>query len=101
MKIRTDFVTNSSSSSFIVLRKYVSDAQLELIKNHAPIIAQRGHKIPGLEYTHSRDMWDIRIETNDDGEEIVVGYTCMDNWGFEHYLAWVGLDMSLVKYVND
>ena len=96
MKIRTDFVTNSSSSSFVISRKDITDEQIELLKNHADIIKHFGYEIPGLEYSLSDDYWDISID-----DDSVSGYTSMDNWNFYKFLEYIGLDMTKVQYNHD
>jgi len=96
MKIRTDFVTNSSSSSFVIFRKDITPIQLEMLLNYIHIIKTFGDKIPNLEYPDTHDSWEIDVN-----DEKVTGFTCMDNWGFDSFLEYIGLDMEKVKYEND
>jgi len=84
MKIKHDFVTNSSSSSFFISRHWLSDVQIDIIKNHI-IIAS--HLPTGYAWL---DRWDIEVT---DGE--VKGYTSMDNFDMEKFLTEeVGVDDS-------
>lgn len=52
MKTRSDYVTNSSSSSFIISKKYLDEEQVEAIKNHR-VLAER------LGLDNFDDPWDI------------------------------------------
>lgn len=68
MKVRKDFVTNSSSSSFIISKRYLDEDQIEAIRGHSSL----GEKL-GLECFD--EPWDIS-ENND----YITGYTWMDNF---------------------
>ena len=48
MKIRTDFVTNSSSSSFVISKKVLDAEQLEAIINHRQFAEE--HNLTDYEY---------------------------------------------------
>jgi hypothetical protein len=78
MKIRSGFVSNSSSSSFIISKHFLSPYQIEQI------------------YAHTRfagnDAW-IITET---GTEIR-GETSMDNFNMAEYLIRINVDMRFVK----
>ena len=71
MKIRCGFVSNSSSSSFVIKKHYLSQQQINGIKNHATC---------GIEYA-DKDYWDI-TETEDE----IQGSTFMDNFNIYSYM---------------
>lgn len=79
MKIRTGFVGNSSSSSFLIPLDKLSGDQLDKIQNHASSEAFKND-----DYCSSSDEWNIRI-----GENNVHGWTPMDNFDMWHYLTEV------------
>ncbi len=88
MKIKIEFITNSSSASFTILKKNLSAAQADLIKNHIAesnnFILHRGpqHQI----YNSPGDAWQI-IET----EDSIEGYTSMDNFDMDWFLEKIGV----------
>jgi hypothetical protein len=79
MKIRIGFVSNSSSSSFVIPLHYISAFQLEQIKNH-------GTQADG-------DAWGINVT-----ETTVEGSTSMDNFDMHHFLYEIGVPEARVTW---
>jgi hypothetical protein len=79
MKVRIGFVSNSSSSSFVINKQYLSPEQIQIIKKH------RDRK--------ERDAWEI-YEDN----IYIRGQTSMDYFDMYYYLETNGIDMSHVTF---
>jgi len=94
LKMRTGFVSNSSSSSFIIAREHISDEQMERLQKHIhwekyPVFCQMNMDGKG-------DMWDEWRITEQDGD--VKGYTDMDNFPMKDFLKDLGIDMEVVEW---
>ena len=86
MKLRIGFVTNSSSSSFIIVRSDLTDNQIEKIKNYFEAAKEVG-------MNEFDDCWDIN-ETNFE----IRGFTCMDNGDMNKFLRLIGINRDIVEW---
>lgn len=86
MKIRTGFVSNSSSSSFVINKNYLSAEQIVLIKNHS----EEGLK---FDIPWAEDAWFI-----EETENYIKGNTFMDNFDMRRFLERIGVDMDCVEW---
>lgn len=87
MKIRNDFVTNSSSSSFIISKKHLDEDQIEAIREHAEL-----GKALGM-WTNWSFEWDIN-----ENEDFISGYTSMDNFSMYNFFEEIGVPDRFVKW---
>jgi hypothetical protein len=88
MKIRTGFVSNSSSSSFVLAINKLTAKQLMKINNHIEV----GKKL-GIEYCEDRDAWII----NEAEEGTLTLNTRMDNFDMHKFLHKIGAFDAIIK----
>lgn len=81
MKIRNGFVSNSSSSSFIIDKKHLTEEQIDLIVNHFDEIRKRENEGTYNQHIHCYDEWSV----HDIDDKIEVS-TSMDNFDMYSYL---------------
>lgn len=86
MKLRIGFVTNSSSSSFIIAKSDLTDEQIEKIKNYFEAAKKVG-------MNDFDDLWDID-ETNFN----INGFTCMNNGDMLKFLRLIGVDRDNIEW---
>jgi len=87
MKIKTDFVTNSSSACYVLYKKYLNEGQSFLIRHHNNV----AEKIMGDHYYD--EPWIV-----EEDEETITLSTSMDNFDMTHFLQQIGVDLDKADY---
>ena len=97
MKIKTDYITNSSSASFTIAKKFLSEFQIMLIKDHIEVgyALTKTKAMPDLDLGWA-DEWSI-IEIGDE----IHGSTSMDNFDMYAFLNAIGIPDGVINYVSN
>jgi hypothetical protein len=95
MKTRNGFVSNSSSSSFLINTFYLSDFQIESIKNYKEVASKSK-----IKYCSSDDFnWSIKIVERINGYDDISGFTIMDNFDMHYFLTEIlDIDREHIKW---
>ena len=112
MKVRNGFVSNSSSSSFVIDKKYLTDEQIGKILNYheeATRMVNEGKAREDLRWDDPRCQDDSYVELPDFGyldndwwinetETTIEGSCIIDNFSMMTFLRAIGVDTSKVSY---
>ena len=93
MKIRKGFVSNSSSSSFIIQMRYLSDDQLEAIHNHNEIWQNLNKNIKKIYDLEFDDSWAIEKKDN-----YLTGWTTMDNFNMRGFMEMINVNSKDITW---
>lgn len=89
MKTRIGFVSNSSSSSFLIDKKNLTPTQLEQIRDYLTW----GNKLKISDELLTEYDWEI-AETKD----MVIGSAAFETFDMEYFLDIIGIDYNKVRW---
>ena len=93
MKVRRGFVSNSSSSSFVVTVGALSTAQRVMICNHVEFSKLLHECDPSIPACRDDDRWSIHCD-----EHRIEGSTIMDNFSMYEFFDAIGVPTWAVEW---
>lgn len=91
MKTRNGFVSNSSSSSFVICKHFLSKDQITKIFDYYSIVEEyiNDHKkTPEYDFSYyDSTLWNIK-----ESDTFIYGETSMDNFDFDQFFKFIGLN---------
>ena len=93
MKLRNGFVSNSSSSSFIINRHKINEKQLEQIINHIEVSQELNNHHNLFDYNDYSDSWDVDVKN-----DTIFVSTFMDNFSMSDFLIAIGVKKDAITY---
>lgn len=88
MRIRSGFVSNSSSASFVIIKFNLTSRQLKQIRS-APAYAKR----LGMDFIEEHGNWRVKEDEN-----VILGSTTMDNFDFAEFLTKIGVNWDYIGW---
>lgn len=95
MKLRQGFVSNSSSSSFTILKRGLSGGQKEIIKNHIAVAKAIDWENEGTNIC-DYDRWSI-----EDLKDKFFVSTDMTNFDLHSFLIYMGIPLKNLSEQDD
>lgn len=101
MKLRAGFVSNSSASSFVIMKHDLSQAQIDMIKNHDTearrIVEEKGFKIKKTSYGEICEELFYSLDEPwfiNENDDFIMGYTSMTNFSMNDFLHEIGISAN-------
>lgn len=109
MKIRTSFVSNSSSASFILKKDGLSELHRLMVLNHiecGKMFLEFFNRLPIEKKDVWIEMFCIPIDKYDkwhleETEDKITGHTNMTNFSLEDFFGVIGIDEKLYEFDYD
>ena len=93
MKLRNGFVSNSSSSSYIINRNKINEKQLDQIINHIEVSKELNEKNHLFDFNDFDCAWNVDVK-----DETILVSTIMDNFDMHDFLIAIGVKSDAIRY---